>query len=157
MTPRLHQAYRTLVKKNVNLPASYSQWNWFINSGGKRLLHFPNTSGDLKQVSIDCVLYSEVQYWTVGLKYIFAWGVWKARRKKEGGREGRRREREEGKKRELRNRRKEKKTLGNTLSWNKRQKLSVDSQRAQYTVSSQLKNVIFHILSIFLLSYISNF
>ena len=70
-------------------------------------------------------------------------------RGKKGGREAR-------KDRELR-KQKENKILGNTFSWTKRQRLSVESERAQDTVSSRLKMSFFIFLSIFLLSGISDF
>ena len=70
-------------------------------------------------------------------------------RGKEGGREAR-------KDRELR-KQKENKILGNTFSWTKRQRLSVESERAQDTVSSRFKMSFFIFLSIFLLSGISDF
>lgn len=69
--------------------------------------------------------------------------------RRKGGREAR-------KDRELR-KQKEKKILGNTCSWTKRQRLSVESERAQDTVSSRLKMSFFMFLSIFLLSGVSDF
>ena len=70
-------------------------------------------------------------------------------RGKKGGREAR-------KDRELR-KQKENKILGNTFSWTKRQRLSVESERAQGTISSRLKMSFFIFLSIYLLSGISDF